>query len=47
VLCFDLSGKGGPTNSYVTAGITLWIIAQRKLPYPARDAVVKVEKLLV
>ena len=30
VLSFDLSGKGGPTSSYATAGIALWIIAPRK-----------------
>jgi len=38
VLSFDLSGKGGPTSSYATAGIALWIIAPRKPPYPAKDA---------
>jgi len=38
VRSFDLSGKGGPTSSYATAGIALWIIAPRKLPYPAKDA---------
>jgi hypothetical protein len=42
-LSFELSGKGGPTSSYVTAGIALWIIAPRKSPYPAKDAFVKVE----
>ena len=42
VLSFDLSGKGGPTSSYATAGITLWIIAPRKPLYPAKDAFVKV-----
>jgi len=45
VLSFDLSGKGGPTGSYATAGIALWIIAPRKPPYPAKDAFVKVEIL--
>ena len=45
VLSFDLSGKGGPTSSYATAGIAVWIIAPRKLPYPAKDAFVKVEIL--
>jgi len=40
---FDLSGKGGPTSSYTTAGIALWIIAPRKPPYPAKYAFVKVE----
>jgi hypothetical protein len=30
MLSFDLSGKGGPTSSYTTAGISLWIIAPRK-----------------
>jgi len=43
VLSFDLSDKGGPTSSYATAGIALWIIAPRKPPYPAKDAFVKVE----
>jgi len=43
VLSFDLSGKGGPTSSYATAGIALWIIVPRKPPYPAKDAFVKVE----
>jgi len=43
VLSFDLSGKGGPTSSYATAGIALRIIASRKPPYPAKDAFVKVE----
>ena len=43
VLCFDLSGKGGPTSSYATAGIALRIIAPHKPPYPAKDAFVKVE----
>jgi len=38
-------GKGGPTSSYATAGIALWIIAPRKPPYPAKDASVKVEIL--
>jgi len=42
VLSFDLSGKGGPTSSYATAGIALWIIAPHKSPYPAKDAYVKV-----
>jgi len=45
VLSFDLSGKGGPTSSYATAGIALWIIAPRKPPYPTKDAFVKVEIL--
>jgi len=45
VLSFDLSGKDGPTSSYATAGIALWIIAPRKPPYPAKDAFVKVEIL--
>jgi len=45
VLSFDLSGKGGPTSSYATAGIALWVIAPRKPPYPAKDAFVKVEIL--
>jgi hypothetical protein len=45
VLSFDLSGKGGPTSSYATAGIALWIIAPRKPPYQAKDAFVKVETL--
>jgi len=45
VLSFDLSGKGGPTSSYATVGITLWIIATSKPPYPARDAFVKMEIL--
>jgi len=36
VLSFDLSGKGGPTSSYATAGIALWIIAPLKPPYPAK-----------
>jgi len=35
VLSFDLSGKGGPTSSYATAGVALWIIAPLKPPYPA------------
>jgi hypothetical protein len=43
VLSFDLCDKGGPTSSYATAGIALWIIAPRKPPYPAKDAFVKVE----
>jgi hypothetical protein len=46
VLSFDLSGKGGPTSSYATAGIALWIIAPRRPPYPAKDAFVKVESIL-
>jgi len=45
VLSYDLSGKGGPTSSYATAGIALWIVAPRKPPYPAKDAFVKVEIL--
>jgi len=45
VLSFDLSGKGGRTSSYATAGIALWIIAPCKPPYPAKDAFVKVEIL--
>jgi hypothetical protein len=45
VLSFDLSGKGGPTSSYTTAGIALWFIAPSKPPYPAKDAFVKVEIL--
>jgi len=45
VLSFDLSGKGGPANSYATGGIALWIIARCKPPYPAKDAFVNVEKL--
>jgi len=45
VLSFDLSGKGGPTSSYATAGIALWIIAPLKPPYPAKDVFVKVETL--
>ena len=45
VLSFDLAGKGGPTSSYATASIALWIIALRKPPYPAKDAFVKVEIL--
>jgi hypothetical protein len=43
VLSFDLSDKGGPTSSYATADIALWVIAPRKPPYPAKDAFVKVE----
>jgi hypothetical protein len=43
VLSFELSGKGGPTSSYATAGIALWIITPCKPPYPAKDAFVKVE----
>ena len=42
---FYLSGKGGPTSSYATADIALWIIASCKPPYPAKDAFVKVEIL--
>jgi len=42
VLSFDLSNKGGPTSSYSTAGIILWIIATRMPPYPAKEAFVKV-----
>ena len=45
MLSFDLSGKGGPTSSYDTAGIALWIIAPRKPPYQPKDAFVKVEIL--
>jgi len=30
VLSFDLSGKGGSSSSYATAGIALWINAPRK-----------------
>jgi hypothetical protein len=45
VLSFDLSGKDGPTSSYATAGLALWIIALRKPPYLAKDAFVKVEIL--
>ena len=45
VLSFDLCDKGGPTSSYATAGIALWIIAPHKTPYPAKDAFVKVEIL--
>jgi len=45
VLSYHLSGKGGPTSSYGTSGIALWIIAPRKPPYPAKDAFVKVEIL--
>jgi len=45
VLSFDPSSKGGPTSSYATAGIALWIIAPRKPPYPAKYAFVKVEIL--
>jgi len=45
VLSFALSGKGGPTSSYATAGIAVWIITPRKPPYPAKDAFVKVEIL--
>jgi len=26
---------GGPTGSYATAGIALWVIAPCKSPYPA------------
>jgi hypothetical protein len=40
-----MSGKGGPTSSYATVGIPLWIMAPRKLPYPAKDAFVRVEIL--
>jgi len=36
VLSFDLPGKGGPTSSYATTGIALWIIAPRKPPYPTK-----------
>jgi hypothetical protein len=43
VFSFDLFGKGGPTSSYDTAGIALWIIAPHKPPYPAKDVFVKVE----
>jgi len=35
VLSFDLSGMGGPTGSYTTAGIALRVIAPRKPSYPA------------
>jgi len=35
VLSFDLSGMGGPTGSYGTAGIALRVIALRKSPYLA------------
>jgi hypothetical protein len=38
VLSFDLPGKGGPTSSYVTAGIALRVIAPRKPPYPAMSS---------
>jgi len=44
VLSVELSGKGGPTSSYATSVIALWIIAPRKPPYPAKDAFVKVEQ---
>jgi hypothetical protein len=29
-LPFDLSGLGGPTSSYATAGIALWVIGTHK-----------------
>jgi len=45
VLSFDLYGKGGPTSSYATAGIALWIIAPRKSPYPAKDAEGRLPKI--
>jgi hypothetical protein len=45
VLSFDLSGKGGPTSSYTTAGVALWIIPPYNPPYPAKDAFVKLETL--
>jgi len=44
VLSFDLSGKGGPTSSYATADIAIWIIAPRKPPYPLKDTFVKIIK---
>jgi hypothetical protein len=47
VLSFDLTGKGGPTSNYATAGLALWIIAPRKPPYPAKDAFVKVEPSII
>jgi len=47
MLSFDLSGKGGPTSSYATARLALWIIAPRKPPYPARDAFFKVEPFII
>jgi len=43
VLPFDLSGKGGPTSSFATAGIALWNIAPRKPSYPVKYDFVKVE----
>jgi len=45
VLSFDLSGKGRPASNCATSGIALWIVALRKTPYPAKDALVKVEIL--
>jgi hypothetical protein len=36
VLSFDLSGKGGRTSNYATAGITHWIIAPHKPSYPQK-----------
>jgi hypothetical protein len=36
VFSFDLSGKGGTTSSYATAGIALRIIAPRNLLYPGK-----------
>jgi hypothetical protein len=36
---------GTATSSYATVGITLWIIAPCKPPYPAKGVFVKVEIL--
>jgi len=33
LLPFDLSGTGGPTGSYATAGIALWVSEAHKLPH--------------
>jgi hypothetical protein len=33
LLPFDLSGLGGPTGSYATAGIALQVMEARKLPH--------------
>jgi len=33
LLPFDLSGMGGPTGSYATAGIALWVSEAHKLPH--------------
>jgi hypothetical protein len=46
LLPFDLSGMGGSTSSYATAGIALWVSGGLKLHHHDKVEILLVERIL-